>query len=141
MLNFNQQVRTMLNQVKEELEKSPFIPFDYPESINEEVWDFQTIDLEIPKTKGNLYFIYDSEKNLLYIGKTKDLSLALLCHLKRRTSKSTSSILDEIKDLVCNGKEKRVYLKIVDVRPYELSNSLKPYLIKELCPSLSLRLS
>ena len=141
MLSFNKELDKMIKSVKEEYEQQDFIPVDYPEAIDTAVWGFYEDNIVIPKVKGNLYFIFDEDKNLLYIGKTKDITFSLFNHLKRRTSKSMMSILDDIKEKVSKSDSKRIYLKVVDVEPIELSNTIKPYLVKEYMPSLVKRLS
>ncbi|MDL2287612.1 hypothetical protein LJB90_03535 [Eubacteriales bacterium OttesenSCG-928-G02] len=141
MLNFNEEVQAILSKIRLDINQQEFIPVVYPETICEETWDFQTDEVKLPKTKGCIFFIYDENKNLLYIGKTKDLRFSLLSHLIRKTSKNVSSILDEVKKSVCYGKEKRMYLKVLNAHPVELGSAIKPYLIKEYQPLLSKRLS
>ena len=143
MLSFNKELNKMIKSVKEEYEQQPFIPIEYPATIDKDndIWKIHEDSIFIPKVKGNLYFIFDEDKSLLYIGKTKDITFSLFNHLKRRTSKSMMSILDDIKEKVSESDSKRIYLKVVDVEPIELSNTIKPYLVKEYAPSLVKRLS
>ena len=141
MLNFNSEFRTMFNKVIKEYEQSQFIPVHYPATIEKELWEYFSPRIVLPKVKGTLYFIFDDKKNLLYLGKTKVIENALLNHLKRVTSRSTASILPEIQDIVCESKDKRIYLKVLTIEPKELSNAIKPYLVQRLKPKLVRRLS
>ena len=141
MLNFNVEMESVLDKVRTACEQQPFIQIDYPLAIDKDTWEFHEDDILIPKLKGTLYFIYDEDKTLLYIGKTKALCAAVRSHLKRRSSMSVKSILSEIKEKVSNGKKKCVYIKVIDIQPTELASTIKPYLVKEYSPELVKRLS
>jgi len=141
MLSYNTEIQKVIDDVKTDLAQQSYVQVDYPSAISEDLWDFYMDNIVIPPVQGSLYFIYDENKNLLYIGKTKALGLALRNHLIRRTSKSTASILNDIQKRVSNSDVKQIYLKVVDVEPVELANTIKPHLVKEFKPSLVKRVS
>ena len=142
MLNFNAELQAIYEKVKADYSMQPFTPVDYPAMITESNWDEYSESIVIPPVQGCLYFIFDENKNLLYIGKTIEIEFALKCHLICRTSKSMASILDTIKELITYSKRrKRVYVKTVDFEPTELSAAIKIFLIRDLKPLLVKRVS
>jgi len=141
MLKFKAELNKIIAEVMDEYERQEFIEIAYPSAITEELWSFHEESIVLPKVKGSLYFIFDNNKDLLYIGKTKEIGLALLNHLKHKTSTKSMSILSEVKKIICAAEDKRMFIKVIDLRPVELASTLKPYLIKEYEPSLCQRLS
>ena len=134
MLDFKQQMNRTYDAAKEALECMEYTKVSYPENVNIGNWDFTVPDDIVPKMEGTLYFIYDSEKTLLYIGKSKKIDFALRSHLLRKTSKSTCSILEPLKLLLSESKEKCVYIKVLAIEPVEYGGCLKPLFIREFQP-------
>ena len=54
MLNFRKEMQEIFNQVKTEYEQQPFIPIDYPPSIDDGNWKLHENSIVIPKVKGQL---------------------------------------------------------------------------------------
>ena len=102
--------------------------------MNAENWEYTVSDDILPKVDGSLYFIYDSKKTLLYIGKSQKIDFALRNHLLRKTSKSTCSILELLKQSVSNSKSKCIYIKALAFEPSEYGACLKPLFIREYQP-------
>lgn len=134
MLDFKQSMNHAYDAAKEALERMPYTKIVYPQAVNEANWDFTVPDDLLPKMDSTLYFIYDSEKTLLYVGKSKKIDFALRSHLLRKTSKSTCSILEPLKLLLSESKEKCVYIKVLAVGPVEYGGCLKPLFIREFQP-------
>ena len=145
MSDYNATMKRIINEVKAEYEKQEFATVYYPSAINRENWYHHANNIEIPLLHGCLYFIFvnnkNEEKKLLYIGKSISLGFALRNHLSIRTSPTTSSILPTIQEFISRTKDKRVFIKVLDIEPVELCGAIKPYLIKHYEPSLSKRLS
>ena len=131
----------IFNQVKADYRKQPYVTVDFPAGIDTATWEFFEDSISIPPLQGNIYCIFAEDKKLLYIGKTKDLALALRNHLIRKTSKSASSLLETIKEKVSESEHKRIYLKVIDIEPVELASAIKPLLVKMYAPSLVKRIS
>ena len=140
MLDFQDQITADYQTVLAELAATPYTAIDYPSNAFPHNWDTLVSDDILPKMTGNLYFIYDSNHTLLYIGKSLDVNTALRSHLVRKMSKSTSSVLDDIKQIVCYGK-KRVFIKVLDIQPKQYSGCFKPMLARQLCPKWNKRIS
>ena len=134
MLDYQTQMNRAYYKAKEELERMDYTKIDYPSKATADNWDVTVSDDILPKLEGTLYFIYDSEQTLLYIGKSKKIDAALRSHLVRKTSKSTSSILDHLKVLISKSKNKCVYVKVLAVEPAEFSACLKPIFVREYQP-------
>jgi len=147
MLRFKAELNKIFEAVKEDYENQEFIEILYPPGIEKDTWEFYQESIELPKLTGSIFCIFtDSDKDgegkeLLYIGKSKDLNFSLFNHLKRSSSPRTQSILSTVKDIICGEEKKKIYVKVIDLRPVELASTLKPYLIKEYEPLLCQRLS
>ena len=141
MLHFNTELEGVYNKVKEEYALQPFIPIEYPKGINNDNWEDYENSITIPQVQGCLYFIFNEKKELLYIGKSKAIDFALKSHLVRRTSPTTSSILDTIKKEIDESDKKKIFIKVLDIEPVELAATIKPFLIRDFKPKLSKRLS
>ncbi len=134
MLDFKQQMNRAYDMAKTALERMEYAKISYPQTVNAANWDFTVPDDLLPKKEGTLYFIYDSEKTLLYIGKSKKIDFALRSHLLRKTSRSTCSILEPLKLLLSESEEKCVYIKVLAFEPVEYSACLKPLFIRDYQP-------
>ncbi len=134
MLNFQTQMNYVYHKAKEELERMDYTKIDYPSKATTDNWDITVSDDILPKLEGTLYFIYDSEKTLLYIGKSKKIDVALRSNLIRKASKRTYSILSRLKDLISKSKNKCVYVKVLAIEPAEFSACLKPIFVREYQP-------
>ena len=134
MLNFQTQMKRDYHFAKQELERMPYIKIAYPMTVNAENWEYTVSDDILPKVDGSLYFIYDSKKTLLYIGKSQKIDFALRNHLLRKTSKSTCSILEPLKQSVSKSKSKCIYIKTLTFEPSEYGAYLKPLFIREYQP-------
>ena len=141
MLDFKQSMNRAYEAAKEALERMEYTKISYPQTINAVNWDFIVPEDIVPKMEGSLYFIYDSEKTLLYIGKSKKIDFALRSHLLRKTSQSTCSILEPLKQLLSESKEKCVYIKVLAIEPVEYGGCLKPLFIREFQPLLVRRIN
>jgi len=141
MLDFNNELSRLYAKVKAEYESTPYVRIDYPQNVNMANWDTLVDESIVPPMAGFLYFIYDSNMELLYLGRAQRVMFALKSHLVKRTSKSTSCVLDDIKNLVINGRDKHVYIKTLEVYPREYSMCFKPLLAKEYQPKLVRRIS
>jgi len=139
--NFNAELKQLYDKVKSDYQAAPFATIRYPEAITAENWCQMVREVEIPPVWGNVYFIFDGNKQLLYIGRTQQINAALKSHLIKRTSERMSSILDGLKDLVLKSDTKRIYIKTIDVQPVELVGTFKSRLIYEFCPRLARRQS
>lgn len=109
MLNFQTQMNCSYHAAKQKLKRMNYIQISYPSDTTADNWDVTVSDDILPKLEGTLYFIYDSEKTLLYIGKSKKMDAALRSHLIRKASKRTYSILDRLKDLISRSKKMCLY--------------------------------
>ncbi len=134
MLDFKSQMNHAYDAAKEALARMEYTKISYPKTVNAANWDFTVPEDIVPKMDGTLYFIYDSEKTLLYVGKSKKIDFALRSHLLRKTSRSTCSILEPLKQLLSERKEKCVYIKVLAVEPVEYGGCLKPLFIREFQP-------
>ena len=141
MLNFNQELTRLYAEVKKEYEEEPFVRVDYPAHVTEDNWDNIVSDSIIPSMKGYLYAIFDADETLLYLGRAQRVMFSLKSHLIRRTSPTTCSILDDIKDLIVNGQDKHLFIKVIEVQPREYSTCFKPLLAKDYQPKLVKRIS
>lgn len=141
MLNFKTELKSIVEEVMKDYEQQPFVEINYPKAIDLATWEFHIDSVNIPKQSGQLYFIFDGSKKLLYIGKTKEITLALRNHLIKHTSISSKSILEEIKGIVSKSDDKKIYLKTIELKPIELASYLKPCLIEEYDPLFCQRLS
>ena len=141
MLDYKNQISSDYQQVLKELDNTPFVPIDYPKDVGLYNWDDIVSDSIIPKMEGHLYFIYDSNKTLLYIGKSLEVNMALRSHLVRKYSKSMTSILDNLKESVRMSKDKRIYIKVIDIQPREYSGCFKPMLARHFIPKWNQRIS
>ena len=130
MLDYQTQMNRTYHAAKQELERMDYIQITYPSNTTADNWDVTVSDDVLPKQNGTLYFIYDSEKTLLYIGKSKKIDVALRSHLIRKASKRTYSILDRLKDLISRSKNKCVYVKVLAIEPAEFSACLKPFFVR-----------
>jgi len=141
MLDFTNELTRLYGKVKEEYESAPFIRVDYPKNASFINWDLTVDECIVPKVDGFIYFIFSADKELLYIGKTCRVMFALKSHLVRRTSATTRSVLDEIKELIEQSENKFIYIKTIEVYPREYSACFKPLLVKEYHPKLVKRIS
>ena len=104
-------------------------------------WDMVIDESIVPQMTGFLYFIFNSKRKLLYLGRSQRIMFALKSHLVRRTSPTTSSILDEIQEIIIEGQDKFIYIKSIEVQPREYSAVFKPLLAREFRPELVKRIS
>ena len=75
------------------------------------------------------------------MGRAQRVMFALKSHLVKRTSATTCSILDDIKELVIDGPDKYIFIKAIEVTPREYSTCFKPLLAWEYQPKLVKRIS
>jgi len=141
MLDFNKELSRLYAQVKQEYEATPLIRVDYPTYVTKGNWDNVVSESIVPPMTGYLYFIYNSERKLLYLGKAQRVGFALKSHLVKRTSATTCSILDDVKKLIVEGEDKYLYIKAIEVQPREYSAVFKPLLAREYKPELVKRIS
>lgn len=134
MLNFQDQINHVFYAAKAELERTPFTQIVYPQMANPATWEYTVSDDILPQMNGSLYFIYDSKKTLLYIGKSQKVDFALRNHLLRKTSKSTCSILESLKLLIAENEDKCIYIKTLAFEPVEYSACLKSLFVREYKP-------
>ena len=141
MLNFNNELSRLYAKVKKEYESAPFVRVDYPNTVTEGNWDEMVTESIVPPVTGFLYFIFNADKELLYLGRAQRVMFSLKSHLVKKTSPTTCSILDNIKDLVVNGKDKHIFIKAIEVMPREYSAVFKPLLAREYQPKWVKRIS
>ena len=133
MLDFNQTLDRLYQQVRAEFEKEPFLEVVYPQYLElEEDWDEYVDESILPDNiEGSLFAVFDEFHTMLYIGRSKTMYHALKNHLIRKTSRSTSSILDRLKPLILDSDDKIIYLKILDIQPKECAGVFKSLLARE----------
>ena len=133
MIDFNQDLNKMYQQVKAEFEREPFLEVAYPQClVTEDDWDYYVDESILPlNTGGSLFAVFDEFHTMLYLGKSKTMYHALKNHLIRKTSPTTSSILDRLKELILDSDDKIIYIKILDIQPPECAGVFKSLFARE----------
>ena len=73
-------------RLRQSLQKDLLFLLSTPKILRFLIGIIKITETILPKVQGSLYFIYDDQKELKYIGRTKKIRLGLRNHLIRKTS-------------------------------------------------------